>query len=174
MPTKRRTTTPSRSRSTSKKRATQTDAISLLESDHEKVRGLLKKLESAADKHPERAQGLMEQIDREVRIHSQIEEEIFYPAFKEAARSKNDRELFFEAKEEHHVVDLVMPEVKEAEPESEDFAAKAKVLKELIEHHADEEEKEMFPKARKLMGRDELRELGARLEQRKGELQEME
>jgi hypothetical protein len=50
----------------------------------------------------------MSEIDREVKIHSQVEEEIFYPAFKEAARSKRDRELFFEAKEEHHVVDLAV------------------------------------------------------------------
>src|SRR5205085_1315083 len=105
------------------------------------------------------------------KIHTQIEEEIFYPAFKEAARSKSDKELFFEANEEHHVVDLVMPEIKDTDPDAEDFAAKAKVLKDLIEHHAEEEETEMFPKARKLMGRDELRELGERLEQRKAELQ---
>ena len=63
-----------------------------------------------------------------------------------------------------------MPEMEEG-GSTEEFAAKAKVLKELIEHHADEEEKEMFPKARKLMARGELRELGQRLEQRKSELQ---
>lgn len=171
MPTPKKKST-SKSRSAPRARAPQqTDAIALLKSDHEKVRGLLKKLESAAGKRPDSAVKLMEQIDREVKIHSQIEEEIFYPAFKEAARSKSDREMFFEAKEEHHVVDLVMPEVREAEGNGEDFAAKAKVLKELIEHHADEEEKEMFPKARKLFDRDELRDLGARMETRKGELE---
>lgn len=144
------------------------DAISMLKEDHEKVRGLLKQLESA--KAPRRREELLAKVDEEVRIHSTIEEEIFYPAFREAARKKEDRELFFEALEEHHVVDLVMPEAKETQPDGDQFAAKAKVLKELIEHHADEEEKEMFPKAKKLMDREELLDLGERLKQRKSEL----
>src|SRR5437773_7870228 len=83
------------------------DAISLLKKDHEKVRGLLKRLESAADRGDDRAEALLAQVDREVKIHSQVEEEIFYPAFKEAARTKEENKLFFEATEEHHVVDLV-------------------------------------------------------------------
>jgi hemerythrin superfamily protein len=156
---------------TKRKTKKPTDAIALLKTDHVKVRGLLKKLESAAGKNPGKARDLVAQIDQELKVHTQIEEEIFYPAFKEAARNKKDKEMFYEANEEHHVVDLVMPDVKKANPEGAGFAAKAKVLKELVEHHADEEEKEMFPKARKLMGLGELRELGARLEQRKGELQ---
>jgi hemerythrin-like domain-containing protein len=145
------------------------DAITLLKKDHEKVRGLLKKLETAALRGDSNAEELLQNIDREVKIHSQVEEEIFYPAFHEAARTKEQNKLFFEAKEEHHVVDMVMPEVSEFEG-NEDFAAKAKVLKDLIEHHADEEEKEMFPAAKKLMGKDELRELGSRIQRRKEEL----
>ncbi|HEV2722892.1 MAG TPA: hemerythrin domain-containing protein [Thermoanaerobaculia bacterium] len=148
---------------------TQTDAITLLKKDHEKVRGLLSKLERAAERNTTKAQEILEQIDREVKIHSQIEEEIFYPAFRDAAQKRDDRELYFEAKEEHHVVDMVMPEVSEFDSE-EEFAAKAKVLKDLIEHHAGEEEKQMFPKAKKLFDRDELRELGDRLKARKREL----
>jgi hemerythrin-like domain-containing protein len=155
---------------TRKKPAQQNDAISLLKKDHEKVRGLLSKLERAAERNPAKAEMLLEQIDHEVKIHSQIEEEIFYPAFRDAAQKHDDRELYFEAKEEHHVVDLVMPEVRETDSDAEEFAAKAKVLKELIEHHADEEEKEMFPKARKLFDRSELRELGERMKERKKEL----
>ena len=85
-------------------------------------------------------------------------------------QKRDDRELYYEAKEEHHVVDLVMPEVRKTDSDAEEFAAKTKVLKELIEHHAGEEEKEMFPKARKLFDRAELRELGDRLRQRKKEL----
>src|SRR5437773_2435145 len=160
MPTTRKART-SRSRSNSG-----ADAISLLKKDHEKVRGLLKRLESAADRGDDRAEKLLAQVDREVKIHSQVEEEIFYPAFKEAARTKEENKLFFEATEEHHVVDLVMPEVHEAEGGDEDFAAKTKVLKDLIEHHAEEEEKQMFPKAKKLIGREELQELGRRIKAR--------
>jgi hemerythrin-like domain-containing protein len=162
MPTKRKT-------STTKSRV-QNDAISLLKKDHEKVRGLLSQLERAAERNTAKAEQLLAQVDREVKIHSQIEEEIFYPAFRDAAQKRDDRELYFEAKEEHHVVDLVMPEVRDTDSDAEEFAAKTKVLKELIEHHADEEEKEMFPKARKLFDRAELRELGERLKERKKEL----
>ena len=163
MPTRRRTTTK-------KKSAASSDAIALLKKDHEKVRGLLSKLETAASRGSDRAMQLVTEIESEVKVHTQIEEEIFYPAFRDAAQKKDDKKLFYEANQEHHVVDLVMPEMEER-GSNEEFAAKAKVLKELIEHHADEEEKEMFPKARKLFDRDELRELGERLQQRKKELQ---
>jgi len=153
-----------------KKKSPATDAITLLKKDHEKVRGLLAKLESAALRGDGKATQLLQQIDSEVKIHSQVEEEIFYPAFHEAARTKEQNKLFFEAKEEHHVVDMVMPEVGEFQEGNEDFAGRAKVLKDIIEHHADEEEKEMFPAAKKIMRRDELIELGRRIEQRKREL----
>src|ERR1041385_3983160 len=119
--TKRKTSTTTRSR---KKPALQNDAISLLKKDHEKVRGLLSQLERAAQRNTAKAEQLLAQVDREVKIHSQIEEEIFYPAFRDAAQKRDDRELYFEAKEEHHVVDLVMPEVREFDSE-EEFAAKA-------------------------------------------------
>src|SRR5436853_4120930 len=154
-----------------KKAAPRQDAIALLKADHEKVRGLLSKLETAAERGGDRAMKLVTQVEAEVKVHTQIEEEIFYPAFRDAARKKDDKKLYYEANQEHHVVDLVMPEMEDP-GSNEEFAAKAKVLKELIEHHADEEEKEMFPAARKLFDRDELRELGERLEQRKMELQE--
>jgi len=160
---------PTTKRKTSTKSRVQNDAISLLKKDHEKVRGLLSQLERAAERNTTKAEQLLAQIDREVKIHSQIEEEIFYPAFRDAAQARDDRELYFEAKEEHRVVDMVMPAVSQFDSE-EEFAAKAKVLKDLIEHHAKEEEKEMFPKARKLFDRAELRELGDRLKERKKEL----
>ena len=161
---------PTTKRKTSTKSRVQDDAISLLKKDHEKVRGLLSQLERAAERNTAKAEQLLAQIDREVKIHSQIEEEIFYPAFRDAAQARDDRELYFEAKEEHHVVDMVMPEVRQTDSEAEEFAAKAKVLKELMEHHAKEEEKSMFPKARKLFDRAELRDLGERLKERKKEL----
>jgi len=146
------------------------DAITLLKEDHKKVRSLLGDLEKSSMRGGPRAQKLVTQIDKELTIHSQIEEEIFYPAFRDAVRTKDDKKMYFEAKEEHHVVKLVMPEVKEDGMEVEEFAAKCKVLKELVEHHADEEEKEMFPEARKVLSRPELQELGDRMAERKKEL----
>ena len=82
---------------TKKRKALPAEAIAVLKKDHEKVRGLLSQLERAASRNTAKAEQLLAQVDREVKIHSQIEEEIFYPAFKEAARTKNDKELFFEA-----------------------------------------------------------------------------
>ena len=146
------------------------DAIALLKKDHEKVRGLLGDLEKSAMRGGPRAQKLVTQIDKELEIHTTIEEEIFYPAFRDAVRTKDDKKMYFEAKEEHHVVKLVLPEVKEGGIALEEFAAKCKVLKELVEHHAGEEEKEMFPKARKVLSRAELQDLGDRMAQRKKEL----
>ncbi len=145
------------------------DAIALLKEDHKKVSGLLDQLEKANS--TSRREQLSSRIDMELKVHTQIEEEIFYPAFRQAAQKKDDRELFYEAKEEHHVVDLVMPEVRETEPAADEFPAKAKVLKDLVLHHAHEEETEMFPRAKKLMSRNELRDLGERLQERKRELQ---
>src|SRR5205823_10916831 len=140
------------------------DAISLLKQDHQHVRQLLKRLESDGSEE------LLSEVENELKVHTQIEEEIFYPAFKDAVESQKDEHLYYEALEEHHVVDLVLPEIKESAEGSEEFDAKAKVLKDLVEHHAEEEETQMFPKARKAMGMDELRELGMRLQERKQEL----
>jgi hemerythrin-like domain-containing protein len=79
--------------------------------------------------------------------------------------------MYFEAMEEHRAAgDLVLPDLLRTNPSSEQFSGRAKVLKELVEHHADEEEKEMFPRAKKLLSKDELAELGSRLEARKEEL----
>ncbi len=156
--------------SKSSKKAPPPDAIALLKKDHEKVRGLLGDLEKSAMRGGPKAQKLVSQIDKELEIHTTIEEEIFYPAFRDAVSTKDDKKMYYEAKEEHHVVKLVLPEVKEDGIALEEFAAKAKVLKELVEHHADEEEQEMFPEARKVLSRAELRDLGDRMAQRKKEL----
>lgn len=139
------------------------DAVALLKQDHEKVRGLLSQFENATGARREKLRG---QIEQELKVHTTIEEEIFYPAYREASRKKDDKKLYYEAVEEHHVVDLVLPEMNDGS-DNEELKAKAKVLKDLVEHHAEEEETEMFPRARKLLSRDELRSLGEQMQQRK-------
>ena len=141
----------------------QKDAIALLKEDHERVRKLLGELEESTGRAEGKRQKLLSTIEEELKIHTKIEEDVFYPAFFDAARTSDDKELYYEAIEEHHVVDLVMPEVKSTDPSTNEFAAKAKVLKDLVEHHAEEEESEMFPRARKLMNRERLMELGEEL-----------
>ena len=103
-------------------------------------------------------------------VHAQIEEEIFYPAFHEAAQKGTDEKLFFEAAEEHGLVHRAIPELEGTDPGSELFSARAKVLKDLIEHHAEEEENELFPRCQKLFDAAELRELGQQLQERKDQL----
>jgi hemerythrin-like domain-containing protein len=80
--------------------------------------------------------------------------------------------MVLEAFEEHHVVDLVLAELPELDPEDERFAAKMTVLSELVEHHADEEEKEMFPMAERKLGAERIAELGRQMAARMEELSE--
>ena len=108
--------------------ATRPDAISILKADHEKVRGLLAQLEKSTEQGVKKREQLLSQIADELTVHTTIEEEIFYPSFRDAVEKKEDRKLYQEALEEHHVVDLVMPELEETDPGSEIFSAKAKVL----------------------------------------------
>lgn len=147
-----------------------TDAIELLTTDHETVRGLLAQLEDTTGRAVKKRVELVQKIAQEVRVHATIEEEIFYPAYHAATKVKEDEKLFFEAKEEHALVDVLLPELENADPASDEFGAKGKVLKDLIEHHAEEEEEQMFPRARKLLGKQRLLELGMQLQARKDEL----
>jgi hemerythrin superfamily protein len=147
------------------------NAITLLKEDHKKVRGLLAELEATTSRGIKTRTELLAKIAREIEVHTTIEEEIFYPAFKAAGEKNDDDKMYFEALEEHRAAgDLVLPDLLATDPGSECFGGRAKVLKELVEHHAGEEEKEMFPRARALLSADELTQLGARMEQRKAEL----
>jgi len=141
------------------------DAVALLKADHAHVSKLLDQLDKAQS--ASRRDDLLEKISLEVGVHAQIEEEIFYPAFRQAARKKDDRKLFFEAQAEHGVVKFVLPDLQQTDRASDEFAGKAKVLKDIIEHHAEEEEKEMFPQAKALLSKAELQELGWQLAARK-------
>jgi hemerythrin-like domain-containing protein len=147
------------------------DAITLLTEDHRKVRKLLEDLEKTTNRAEKKRADLLAQIARELEVHTTIEEEIFYPAFKEAGQKSEDDKMYFEAMEEHRAAgDLVLPDLLKTNVTSDQFSGRAKVLKELVEHHADEEEKEMFPRARKLLSAAELNALGAQMEARKREL----
>lgn len=146
----------------------QIDAITLLKTDHKKVRALLETLDQT--KAAPRRTKLLGQIEVEIKAHARIEEEIFYPAFKAKAEESEQLETYFEAKEEHGLVDIILPKAKSADPAGEEFGARAKVLKDLIVHHAKEEEKEMFKQARELFEKDELQSLGAQMERRRREV----
>ena len=100
----------------------------------------------------------MESIIKALEHHTEIEEDIFYPAVREIGTKKAE-EMIGEAYEEHHVVKLVLPELPGVDPGAENFEAKMTVLKELVAHHVEEEEKEMFPMAERRLGEERSAEL---------------
>lgn len=140
-------------------------ATDLLKKQHRQVEKLFKEVEKTED--PKQRRKLMDQIAADLKMHTQIEEEIFYPAVREVGTAKAE-EMIDEAFEEHHVVDLVLAELPQVDPEDERFAAKMTVLSELVKHHVEEEEEEMFPMAEKKLGAERIKELGQQLEQMAG------
>lgn len=145
------------------------DALTLIKEDHEKMRKLLDELESTTERGVKTREELYATIKGELTIHEIIEEEIFYPALRDHPKAK---EIVLEAYEEHHVVDVVMAELEGLPVDDESWGAKAKVMKENVEHHMEEEEGEMFSKARQVFDREELQELGERMAARKAEAQQ--
>lgn len=137
-------------------------ATDLLKKQHRAVKALFKKLEGTDN--PRMRRQLLNEISRGLEGHTLIEEEIFYPAVR-GLETRKAEEMILEAYEEHHVVKLVLAELPRVNPEDERFEAKMTVLSELIQHHVDEEEKEMFKLAQKL-GRNELESLGEQMEER--------
>ena len=138
----------------------QQDACALLDSDHQKVERLFAEYQSAKDL-PRKSE-LAKTICTELVVHATIEEEIFYPAFRKAAR---DDKMVDEAEHEHQEARDLISEIEDA-AEMDPLMAK---LQKAIEHHVQEERDEMFPKARQTKGLD-LMGLAQQLETRKAEL----
>ena len=144
------------------------DAIKLLTADHKEVRALFKEYEKLveADADDEEKQTLAEQICMMLTVHATAEEELFYPAAREAMGE--DEDLIDEADVEHASAKDLIAQIQESSPAEELYDAKVKVLGEYIEHHVKEEEGEIFPKAKK--GGLDMAALGAEIAMRKEEL----
>jgi iron-sulfur cluster repair protein YtfE (RIC family) len=140
------------------------DAFELLKSDHEKVAGLLDKIDGTTERALKTREELFAQLKSELDIHAQIEETIFYPVLEKAEES---RDITLEAFEEHRIVKQLLGELEVEAKDDEIWTAKFTVLKENIEHHVEEEEGELFQKARKVLREEEFDELGARMEEAK-------
>jgi hemerythrin-like domain-containing protein len=143
------------------------NAIDLLTKDHREVQRLLERGDDTTERAVKTRPELLQRIADELRVHEAIEEEIFYPALEEHAKTK---EIALEGYEEHHVVDGIVDELAQLAPDDETWGAKFTVMKENLEHHIEEEEGEMFPKARQVMDDDELEELGRLMEARREDL----
>ena len=143
------------------------DAIRLLEDDHKAVKKLLDELESTTERGVKTREELFARIKRDLNAHEVIEEEIFYPALKEHAEAK---EIVIEGYIEHNMADELLADLDATPVDDEKWGPTAKVMKESIEHHIEEEEGEMFSIARKVLEDDELETLGERMGARKKEI----
>ena len=143
------------------------DAVSLLKREHRLIeQHLMRCLKEDAVPLWD---GIINETLIYIKVHMEIEEEIFYPAVK-ALRNKDAKFEVEEALHEHKQIKAAVAEISKMEPDDEPaLGATMKVLKEDVEHHADEEEKEMFKEARK-MGDSRLEELGDKLQSRKDQL----
>ena len=143
------------------------NALELLKEDHRSVKKLLEELESTTERGVKTRADLFGRIKREMEIHEALEEDIFYPALKQHAEA---REVVLEGYEEHGVVDRLLGELDGLDFGHETWGPKAKVMKENVEHHIEEEEDEMFEKAEDLLGEDKLEALGVEMMELKKKL----
>ena len=145
------------------------DSVTLLTADHNRVRGLFARFRAAHEKDDvDKMAALTEQMVRELQVHTKIEEEIFYPEVRRA--SGELEEIVAEGVEEHNVVDHLIEELDGLQPGAEEWVAKVQVMIESVEHHAQEEEQEMFPMTRRAFDDAELAAQAQRMESRKAEL----
>ncbi len=143
------------------------DAIVMLMADHKKVKTLFSQFQKLKEGGGEEEKtSLVQQICTELKIHTQIEEEIFYPAVRKAIE---DADLMDEALVEHAGAKELVAQLEEADPADDLYDAKVTVLGEQIDHHVKEEEGEMFPKAKK--AKVDTESLGKAMTKRKQELQ---
>lgn len=144
------------------------DVFNLLKKDHKEVKQLFKKIEKSTDSAVKQREKTFQQIVSELERHMAVEEQLVYPRLKEI---KSLKEMIGEGFEEHHVAQQLVKDIQATAPDDERWKAKVSVLKEIIEHHVQEEEKEIFPKAQKALGKEESKELGKLVEQEKKRMQ---
>jgi hemerythrin superfamily protein len=145
------------------------DALTLLTADHNRVRGLFARFQDAANSgEVTEMTELMHTIDEELTVHTDIEETVFYPW---AHRLSDDiAEAVDEGMEEHHVVKALLDEIRVIEPGDSQWVAKITVVIENVQHHAEEEETELFPQVRGATDANSRDQLGRDLEERKATL----
>lgn len=145
------------------------DAIALLKADHKRVKALFKRFAASkkAGEGSETKRDLVADICHELRIHTELEEEIFYPAVR---KQIDDADLMDEALVEHAGAKELVAQLEAMDPEDDLYDAKVTVLGEQVEHHVKEEEGKVFPKAKQ--AKVDTSTLGARMIERKAAIQE--
>lgn len=142
--------------------------VEMLKEDHKKVKQLFKDFENTESSS--RKEKIVNTVIQELKTHTQLEEELFYPAARKQLKSEEGQDLMDEAAEEHHVVDLLIAELETMSAEDDRYDAKFTVLSENVKHHIKEEEGDLFLRIKK--GKANSEELGLKMQQRKKELQE--
>ena len=137
------------------------NAIDLLKHQHRDVEDLFEEFEGAGEGAKKTRERICREISDQLAIHAELEEKLFYPESKQA----QTEELLRESLEEHLQMKRMIADLMEAGPEDEQFEAKMTVLKEEVEHHVKEEEEELFPKVKKACSKEELDDLGARMQE---------
>ena len=140
------------------------DVFALLKADHERVAGMLEKIAETTERAVKGREEAFTRVKAELELHTLIEEEVFYPALEEAEET---RDIVLEAYEEHRLVKQLLSELEQGAKDTEEWTAKFTVLKENVEHHVEEEEGELFPKARQALSKEEIEALGEQVEQAK-------
>jgi hemerythrin superfamily protein len=138
-----------------------TDAIVILKNDHKQIRRLFKQFQSAGESDTARKDQIVKEIIEALTVHTYLENEVMYPEVRKLLPDLEEDVL--ESYEEHHVADVLCAELYAMKPGDERFDAKTTVLIENVTHHIEEEEQEWFPKVRAGLGRKQLQELGARM-----------
>jgi hemerythrin superfamily protein len=136
------------------------NAIDLLEQQHREVEELFEEFEGAGERAMKNKERLCREISDALAIHAEIEEKLFYPESKQ----ENTEEVLRESVEEHLAMKRILADLLESSASDEQFEAKMTVLKEQVEHHVEEEEKDLFPKVRKSCSKEELEDLGERMQ----------
>jgi hemerythrin-like domain-containing protein len=142
-----------------------TDAIVLLKNDHKEIRRLFAQFEKAGDNAEATKGALVKKMIELLTVHTYLENEVMYPAVRRLLPDLEEDIL--ESYEEHHVADVLVTELMLLSPGDERFDAKTTVLIENVRHHIAEEEDDWFPKVRSGLGRKQLQELGATMEQKR-------
>ncbi len=140
------------------------NVFTLLKTDHKKVAGILEKIDATTERGVKTREELFTQLKTELDVHARIEETIFYPELEQADET---HDITLEAFEEHRLVKQLLGELEQMEKGDEQWTARFTVLKENVEHHVEEEETDMFPKAKKVLGEERAEEIGTRMEEAK-------
>ena len=141
-----------------------TDAIGVLQQDHQKAKALFADFRKAAGDQ-QKQQEVYELIRDEIELHARVEEQVFYPQAKSAVGQEVPKAL-----EEHGLVKFLLAQLEQTPPTAEQFEAKMTVLMELVEHHVQEEESQLFPKVRQALGGERLSSMAEEITRAKSQL----